>query len=218
MSKDQSCTAFVCACALVLVTDDLSGQERQDALDALLYSQTAASRKASQFSAAQTWAQITDRAMRVAGASLTDDQEMNFPLPVSGGVTLLEVAQQTMDCWMPAINLPGGQRLSDLKLEATPATLGLLRQHVVRDDKWIRFMFAVVSPGITIPKVVISFEYCGVIGADILQHRFTADDVVGDVCVSASKALLDREDYDFSRATVISLLGERRQEQVLALT
>lgn len=218
MSRDPSCSAFVCGCALVLVADDLSSQERQDALDALLYSQTAASRKVLELSAVESWAHANKMAMRVAGAVLADDREINVPLSASGAFTLLEIVQEINNSSEPPIKIPGGHWMSALKLEETSPTLDVLQKHVVHEGRWIRFMFAVFSPGITITTVVISFECSEIMGTNIFQHRFSADEVVGNISVSTSTALMDGDDYDFSRATVISLLGERRHEQIIALT
>ena len=64
----------------------------------------------------------------------------------------------------------------------------------------------------------ISFEVDEVIVGNLPAHRFRHEKVLGNVSISAFNALVEPEDYDLSRETVVSLLGARRQEQIVQLS
>ena len=211
---------FICAGAVILVADKLPEPDRHDGLDALLYSQTVASHKVPDFSEVEPWTHANKIAMRVMGAMLLDNPNVSLPVRMPGNFTLVELTQQILRPWLPAATAQAlDSRLEFLSGQASAALASeILQQHVLHQGSWIRFTFGFITQGLAITTVVISFEFDEVIVGSLLRHRFNTEKLLGNVSVDGYKALLDLEDYDLSRAKVVSLLGARRQEQIIALT
>jgi hypothetical protein len=209
--------ASICAGAVILMADELPESERYDGLDALLYSQTVASHKVPDLTEFESWAHADKMAMRVMGATLLDDPSVSLPVPLPGSFTLAELAQQVLRQWMPAATAEALytslELLSDQAV-TSPAN-EVLRKYALQQERWIRFKIGVLSQGIAMSVAVISFEIDEVVADNLLCHRFSTEKVPGNVSVTGYKALIDPEDYDLSRAKVISLLGSRRQEQII---
>jgi len=218
MSTGLGCKAFVCAGTLVLVSNELPDAQKTDVLNALLYAQTVADRKVADFSASTLWTQARNRAMSVTGALLLGEPEIHFPVSAPASFTLLSLAQQAMHRVNPDMAVIADGWLQRLRLEQTPAALQVLEKHVVKEEKWVRFLLTLVSAQASISTVVICFQAANLRDASVIQRRFSAQALIGNMSVSASKALLESEDYDFSRAAVLSLLGERCLEQIVGLT
>ncbi|WP_332765079.1 hypothetical protein [Pseudomonas koreensis] len=218
MSTGLDCNAFVCAGTLVLVANGLPDAQKTDVLNALLYAQTVADRNVADFSPIASWTQARNRAMSVTGALLLGEPEIHFPVPAPASFTLLTLAQQAMHRVNPDMAVITDGWLQGLRLEQTPAALQVLEKHVVKEEKWVRFLLTLVTAQASITTVVISFQATGLREAPVIQRRFSAGALIGNMSISASKALLESEDYDFSRAAVVSLLGERCREQIISLT
>ncbi|MHC8348549.1 hypothetical protein ACYZT7_03990 [Pseudomonas sp. RT4P38] len=210
---------FICAGAVILVADELPESDRHDGLDALLYSQTVASHKVPDFSEIEPWTHANKMAMRVTGAMLLGNPNVSLPVPMPGSFTLVGLMQQIPRQWMPVATANALD--TSLKLLSGQASAALasevLQQHVLHNGRWIRFTFGFITQGLAITTVVIAFEFDEVIVGNLLCHRFNTEKILGNVSVDGYKALLDPEDYDLSRAKVVSLLGARRQEQIIAL-
>lgn len=219
MNKDAGFKTYICAGALIWVADELSAADRLDSLDALLYCQTVAAHKTAQFSDKQAWAHANKMAIKVTGAMLVDNPNVSFPVSMPATFTLPELVQRIMRPVMPLTMVDSQDSGWQVPADQATAVLAseLLQTHVVYQERWIRFMFSIVSPGVTITTAMISFEYDENIVSAVLEQRFSTEKIVGDLFVDAYKAFTETEDYDFSRATIISLLGARRQEQVIAL-
>ncbi|MFG6204564.1 hypothetical protein [Pseudomonas retamae] len=218
MSTGLGCNAFVCAGTLVLVASELPDAQKTDVLNALLYAQTVADRNVADLSATSLWTQARNRAMSVTGALLLGEPEIHFPVPMPSSFNVLELAQQAMHRANPDMAVIADDWLQGLQLEQTPAALEVLEKHVVKQDKWVRFLLTLVSAQASITTVVICFQAVGLMDASAIERRFSGGAIAGNMSVSASKALLEPEDYDFSRAAVLSLLGERCLEQIIGLT
>lgn len=219
MHKTLGFKAFICAGAVILVADELSESDTQDSLDALLYSQAAATNKITDLTQVETWTRANKMAMRVTGAMLLDNPDANFPVSMPGRFSLLGLARQVLGEWIPETVASVMDSNVQLRLEQALAAPAIeeLQQHVVHQDKWVRFMFGVVCPDLTITVVLIAFAFDEPIVDNVLRHRFNSEKVLGNLYVDGYKALADPEDYDLSRATIISLLGERRHKQIIAL-
>lgn len=209
---------FVCAGAIVLVADEVSESNQCDSLDALLYSQTVAARKVADFSQVEAWCQANKMAMRITGALLLDNPAVSLPLATLGSFSLLGLAQQVIQKRMPSSALWGDSSFPSL-LDRASAALArdTLQEHVLHEQRWIRFMLSIISPGLNITTVMIAFEFDEPIADQVLEHRFNTEKILGNVSIDIYRALVDPEDYELSRKTIISLLGERRQEQIIAL-
>jgi hypothetical protein len=209
---------FVCAGAIVLVADEVSGADKCDSLDALLYSQTAAARKVADYSLGESWCHANKMAMRITGALLLDNPGVSLPPATPGHFSLLGLAQQVIHKRMPSSAIWGDSSFSSLLERATAALArDTLQKHVLHEQRWIRFMLAVISPELNITTVMIAFEFDEPIVDHVLEHRFSTEKVLGNVSIDIYRALADPDDYELSRQTIISLLGERRQEQIIAL-
>lgn len=211
---------FVCAGAVILVADELSDADRSDSLDALLYSQTVAAHKAADMHDADTWIHANKMAMRATGAMLSDNPTGNLPITVLENFTLLELTTRLLHLWVPATATCVRASTVELQLNQALATAAneQLQQHVLLGGKWIRFILGFVSAGTVITTITLSFEVADSVIDNVMQHRFSRESIAGDVFVEGYRALVDPEDYDFSRAKIISLLGERRQAQIIALS
>lgn len=211
---------FICAGAVILVAVELPESDRHDGLDALLYSQTIASHKVPDFSEIKPWTHANKMAMRVVGAMLLDNPNVSLPVPMPGKFTLVELMQQIPRQWMPAATAQALDSSLELLSDQASATLAseVLQKHVLHQGRWIRFTFGFITQGLVITTVVISFGFDEIIVGNLLRHRFNTEKILGNVSVDGYKALIDPEDYDLSRAKVISLLGARRQEQIIPLT
>ncbi|KAE9648927.1 hypothetical protein [Pseudomonas sp. PB106] len=211
---------FVCAGAVILVADELSDADRSDSLDALLYSQTVAAHKAADMRDADTWIHANKVAMRATGAMLSDNPSGNLPITVLENFTLLELTTRLLHLWVPATAPCVRASTVELQLNQALATAAneQLQQHVLLGGKWIRFILGFVSAGTVITTITLSFEVADSVIDNVMQHRFSRESIPGNVFVEGYRALVDPEDYDFSRAKIISLLGERRQEQIIALS
>lgn len=218
MSTGLGCNAFVCAGTLVLVANELPDAQKTDVLNALLYAQTVADRKVANFSAIASWNQARNRAMSVTGALLLGEPQIHFPVPAPASFTVLTLAQQAMHRVNPDMAVIADGWLQGLRLEQTPAALQVLEKHVVKEEKWVRFLLTLVSAQAGISTVVICFQAADLREAPVMQRRFSAEALIGNMSISASKVLLESEDYDFSRAAILSLLGERCLEQIVGLT
>jgi len=210
---------FICAGAVILVANDLSESNTRDILDALLYAQTAAANNVTDFSQTASWTNAHKIAMRVTGAMLLDDPDASLPAPMHDSFSLIELVQKVLRNWplgtaASVLDSTGQSRL-DLRF-STPA-IETLQQHVVHQGRWVRFMFSLISADLTITTVMIAFEFDEVMGGNVLQHRFNTEKVLGNLSVDGYRAQADPEDYEFSRATIISLLGELRNEHIIAL-
>lgn len=210
---------FVCAGAVILVADELSAADRSDSLDALLYAQTVAAHKVSDGRDVESWAHANNMALRATGALLLDNPGVNFSAPLPESFTVLELATRLLHSWIPATVTRVCASAIELQLKQVSAEVAnqSIQPHVLLEGNCIRFMLGVVSSGIAVSTVVVSFEVAEIVVDNVLYHRFNNKSIQGRVFVEGYKALIDPEDYGFSRAKVISLLGERRQEQIIAL-
>jgi hypothetical protein len=211
---------FVCAGAVILLADELSAADRSDSLDALLYAQTVASHKVSDVHDVESWAHANKVAMRAAGAMLLDNPGVSFPAPMPESFTLLELATGLLHHWIPATAARVCAAAIELQLKGVSAAIAkqIIQSHVLLEGKRIRFMLGFASPGTELSTVILSFEVGESVVDNVLHHRFNSKSGLGNVFVEGYRALIDPEDYVFSRAKVISLLGERRQEQIIALS
>ncbi|CAI8925382.1 hypothetical protein [Pseudomonas sp. IT-P395] len=211
---------FVCAGAIILLADELSTADRSDSLDALLYSQTVASHKVSDVSDVTAWTHANKMAMRATGALLLDNPGVSLPLPMPDSFTLLEFATRLLHHWIPATvtRVSASAIESQLKQVSVAVANESIQPHILSGGNCIRFMLGFASAGTTLSTVILSFESAESIVDNVLHHRFNSKSVQGNVFVEGYRALIDPEDYIFSRAKVISLLGERRQEQIIALS
>jgi hypothetical protein len=208
---------FVCAGAVVLVADELSAADRSDSLDALLYSQMVASHKVSDIRDVEAWAHANKMAMRATGAMLLDNPGVSFPAPMPESFTLLEFAIRLLHHWIPATATRVCASAIELQLRQVSAAIAI-QPHVLLEGNCIRFMLGFASSGTEVSTVILSFEVEDSVVDNVLHHRFNSKSVLGNLFVEGYRALIDPEDYDFSRAKVISILGERRQEQIIALS
>lgn len=211
---------FVCAGAVILVADELSESDSSDSLDALLYSQTVASRKVLDVRDVESWIHANKMALRTTGAMLLDNPGGNLPVPMPESFTLLEFATRFLHRWIPATvtHVSASAIELQLKQDTAAAARASIQSHVIREESCIRFILGVASSGIEVTAVILSFEVEDSIVGNVLHHRFNSKNIRGNVFVEGYRALIDPEDYVFSRAVAISLLGERRQEQIIALS
>ena len=209
---------FVCAGALVLVSKELSASDIDDSLDALLYSQTVASHKVPDAVEYEAWNDANKTALKVTGALFFDDPVISAPVTTPDTFTLLELTQELLQGWAPAVL--NQQVIANLtsQLESNGAALELLQRNTLQEGKSIRFMLGSVSAESTLTMVVISFAVKEPVPGNVLEQRFNAEQIVGNLAVDCYKALIDADDYCFSRARIIALLGERREKQIIALT
>ncbi|MHC8289183.1 hypothetical protein ACYZUD_20700 [Pseudomonas sp. XS1P51] len=219
MSAASNYATYICAGTVILVANELSESHSQDGLDSLLYSQTVASRKFPDFAQSDLWINASRIAMKTLGGILFSEPNISLPVPASGAFTLGEMAQQVLR----QLVSPTAEQslktslvaLSQCAPDSPESTL--LHEHMVQNQRRVQFKFGVMSPGVAVAVAAISFEFDEVVAGNLFSHRFSHEKVIGNVLVGGYKALVESEDYDLSRATVISLLGTRRQEQIIKL-
>ncbi|MBV6826158.1 hypothetical protein [Pseudomonas sp. PD9R] len=214
MSKGLNYETFICSGALMLVADELSAPERQDGLDALLYAQTVASHQFPNADEHDSWVHANKMAMRTLGGMLFSDPYVSLPVPLPGSFDLSELAQQVLRQWLPAA---GVKFLNTCLQRLSSPAKDVLRKHALQQDRQVRFQFGVMSAGTTLTVATIAFAYDEAIVGDLSAYRFLPEKVLANVSVSGYRVNLEPEDYDLSRATVISLLGNRRQERIIQL-
>ncbi|MHB2245860.1 hypothetical protein ACX64O_03155 [Pseudomonas fitomaticsae] len=219
MNKGIGFKTFICAGTVVLVADELLESDRCDGLDALLYAQLVASHKCPDFAQVDPWSQANKIALRVTGAMLLDNPQASLPVPMPGSFSLAELTRRILHQWVPAAT----DEVLDLTLDSllckaspTPA-MEVLFENALHKSRWVRFGFSLLSGSLGVSTVFIAFEVDEVIEGNLLCHRFNTANVRGNVSIDGYKALIDPEDYVFSRDKVIALLGERRQEQIIEL-
>lgn len=210
----------LCAGAVVLVSNKLSSADRQDGLEALLYSQTVASRKFPEFDQFEAWTGASRSAMQTLGGVLLSEPDISYPACDRGSFTLGDLAQETLG---QLVSVDAGRSLEAcLKaLSLRPqedAANELLQAFTVQNGKRVLFRFGAISPGVSIVFAALSFEYDEHFVGHVLNHRFSHDKVVGNLSIAGFKAMVEPEDYDLSRETIRSLLGASRLEQVIGLT
>lgn len=213
-------TTYICAGTVILVSNELSESDRQDGLDSLLYCQTVASHKFPDFAEFKPWIDASRMAVKTLGGTLFSEPDFSLPVPVSGSFTLGELAQQAVRHLVSTAaeqSLKASLEALALRAVALPEST-MLHEQIVQNQKRVQFKFGVMSPGVSMAVAAISFEFDDVVSGTILGHRFSHERVIGNVSTGGYKALVESEDYDLSRATVISLLGTRRQEQIIKLT
>ncbi|MDI2142865.1 MULTISPECIES: hypothetical protein [unclassified Pseudomonas] len=219
MNTDVGVKTFICAGTVVLVADELLESDRCDGLDALLYAQLVASHKCPDLTQVDSWNQANKTALRVTGAMLLDNPHASLPVPMPGSFTLAELIRRIFHQWVPAAtDEVVGSSLTLLSMQASSGhAMEVLLQHSLHEGKWVRFGFSLLSRDLSVSTVFIAFEVDEVIEGNLLCHRFNTANVLGNVSIDGYKALFDPEDYVFSRDKVIALLGDRRQEQIIAL-
>lgn len=220
MSSGLNYTTFICAGAVILVADELSTSDRQDGLDALLYAQTVATRKVPDFEEFESWAYANKMAVRTLGGMLFNDPHISLPAPLYGRFTLGDLALLVLHQWLPAAAVKAmGDSLANLAQQAPDSVaIRLLRAHALQQETRVQIKFGVLSNDLCIDVAAIAFEYDEAIVGHLLGHHFSHEKVPGNVSISALKAHLESDDYELSRATVISLLGARRLEQIVQLS
>jgi hypothetical protein len=220
MGSGMNYSTFICAGTVVLVADELSMSDRQDGLDALLYAQTVATRKVPDFAEFESWAYANKMAVRTLGGMLLNDSHISLPALLYGSFALEDLALLVLRQWLPAAAIKAMEdNLSTLAQQASDTVASdLLRTHALQQETRVQFKFGVMSDDLSIDVAAIAFEYDEAIAGHLLSHRFSHEKVLGNVSICALKAQLESEDYELSRATVISLLGARRQEQIIQLS
>lgn len=211
---------YLCAGAVVLVANKLSDADRQDGLDALLYSQTVASRKCPDFAEFEPWITASRSAMKTLGGMLLSEPGNSYPAYDQGSFKLGDLAQATLGQLM-SVDAERSLKTCLTALSLRPledAASALVQASTVQNHKRVLFRFGVISPGVSIVFAALSFEYDDDFEGHVLNHRFRYEKVVGNLSIAGFKALVEPEDYDFSRETIRSLLGASRLEQVIGLT
>lgn len=212
--------SYLCAGAVVLVANKLSAPERQDGLDSLLYSQTVASRKFPDFAEFYPWISASRTAMKTLGGMLFSEPDNSYPASDTGSFTLGDLAQETLG-QLVSVDAEHSLKTSLEALSLRPLDSpesALLQAYTVQNQKRVQFKFGVISPGVSIIFAALSFEYNHKVMGNVLNHRFSHEQVVGNLSIAGFKALVEPEDYDLSRETISSLLGASRVEQVIKLT
>jgi hypothetical protein len=219
MNTGLNFTTYICAGSLILLADELSGPDRQDGLDALLYAHTVASHKSPDFRTIDDWTHANKMAVRTLGGALYSDTDVSIPTPLNQSFTLSELLQRVVWKMVPSAAsralVASLERLS--RQDPSSAPNELLRRHALQQERWIRLQVGVISAGSRIDVFTMAFEYGEPVAGSLAAQRFSREKVNANLTVSGYQALVEREDYDMSRATVISLLQSRRQEQVIEL-
>ncbi len=210
---------YICAGAVVLVSEKLSVSETQDGLDALLYCQAVASGKVPEFANFERWMNANAGAVRTLGGLVLSEPCIDVPPPRSGRFSLSEMIAPVLS----QLALTSTEALQ-VSLRALSLHASALLQSEVLDtptaqtQQTVRLKYAVISPGVSIAAVVICFRFDEKFTGPVLSYRFAAENVIGNVSIRGYRALMETEDYDLSRETVISLLGCQRQERIIRLT
>ena len=220
MSDVLNYASYLCAGAVILVANELSASDRQDGLDSLLYAQTVASHKFADSADFQSWINASRMAMKTLGGTLFSEPSISFPAPAAGSFTLVDLAQQAMS---QLVSPAAGQALkAKLEVLSQRASVfpesALLHTLAVQKERWALFKFGVMSAGVRTGFGALSFEFDDSVVGNILNHRFSHEKVIGNVAIGGYKAMVEREDFDLSRATIISLLGARREQQIIKLS
>lgn len=219
MNTGLKFTTCICAGSLILVADELTGPDRQDGLDALLYAHTVASHKFPDFRTIDDWTQANKMAVRTLGATLFSDTHVSIPVSLPDSFTLSELLPRVAGQIVPSAAsrslVASLERLSCQDPASAPNEL--MRRHALQQERWIRLQVGVMSAGTRMSVFTMAFEYGEPVAGNLAAQRFSRQKVNANLTVSGYQALVEQEDYDLSRATVISLLGSRRQEQVIEL-
>ena len=219
MNTGLNYRTYICAGSMILVADEVSGADRQDGLDALLYAQTVASLKCLDVSAFDDWVHANKMAIRTLGGALYSDTHIISPAGLLGSFTLSELMPRIVGQQVPAAALrsliASLERLS--RQDPASPSNELLRRHSVQQDRWIRLQVGVMSAGTRMTVFTIAFESGEPVTDSLATQRFIHEKTNTNLSVSGYQALVEREDYDLSRATIISLLESRRLEQIVEL-
>ncbi|VVN13379.1 hypothetical protein PS662_03969 [Pseudomonas fluorescens] len=158
--------------------------------------------------------------MKTLGGMLLSEPGNSYPVSDRGSFTLADLAQETLG---KLVSLDAQQSLKTSlnALSRRPfdhPESALLHAFTVQDQKRVRFKFGVISPGVSITFAALSFEYDDHFVGSVLSHRFRHETVLGNLSIAGFKAVVEPEDYEYSRETIRSLLGASRVEQVIKLT
>ncbi|WP_419712225.1 hypothetical protein [Pseudomonas sp. NFX224] len=219
MSTELNYSTYVCAGCMIVVAKELSEADTQDGLDALLYAHTVASLKNSDDSTVADWAYANKMAVRTLGGTLYSDSHVTIPATLPDSFTLRELLPQIVGQAVPAGALrsltASLERLS--RQDTASAPNELLRTHALQHERCIRLQVGVMSEGTHLIVLTIAFENGEPVTKSLATQRFSLEKANANLTVSSYQALVEREDYDLSRATIISLLEHRRQEQIVTL-
>lgn len=210
---------YICAGAVVLVSEKLSVSETQDGLDALLYCQAVASGKVPEFANFERWMNANAGAVRTLGGLVLSEPCIDVPPPRSGRFSLSEMIAPVLSQLALTSTEALQVSLRALSLHASALLQSeLLDTPTAQTQQTVRLKCAVISPGVSIAAVVICFRFDEKFTGPVLSYRFAAENVIGNVSIRGYRALMETEDYDLSRETVVSLLGCQRQERIIRLT
>ncbi|MDR9752246.1 hypothetical protein RG836_12370 [Pseudomonas sp. SZMC_28357] len=210
-------STWLVAGAVVLVSDALSATEQQDALDALLYSRAVASLKHPDFADQALWAEAYKRAMRIVGGLPLDDAHVDIPNELPQGFTLSQLLMPIVACSaLKPVHDAVQRSLQALsRYAAETSEMRLFREHLTVGKTGVRLHIAVVDRGLLIRSLWICFASDEVIAAAPLEQCFSQRLVADQIALYQHNVVIEEDDYVQSRDTVSSLLGGRRQLQLL---
>jgi hypothetical protein len=210
-------STWLVAGAVVLVSDALSVAERQDALDAFLYSRVVASLKHPDFADQALWAGAYKRAMRIVGGLPLDDAHVDIPNELPQGFTLSQLLLPIVACsaLRPVLDTVQRSLQALSRYDAETNEMRLFREHLTAGKAGFRLHIAVVDRGLLIRSLWVCFASDEEIAASPLEQCFNQRLVADQIALYQHNVVIEEDDYEQSRDTVVALLGERRQLQLL---
>ncbi|RON58427.1 hypothetical protein [Pseudomonas frederiksbergensis] len=222
---------YVSGGSVLVLSPVLGSSQRDDVTASTLYMQLASTNKHPEFKDFDLWCEVYSILLRRLHFNVLGTAGDVYTLGREGHVSVASVIDNALERFFSreqiALIHPALQSLSTGASNCT--SLQVLTRHAVEpvigtsestDSQGltrIRLQVGLVDETATLKMLRISFAVAEPLSSNFMSQQFMADRIRGSVHLSCFQAQLTDEYEDFSRSTVLSILGTRREDEIVEL-
>lgn len=222
-------SAFINAGAVVLLSPDMTEQERQDVLHSTLFAQLVADKKYPHPDNADKWYESYQGVLKDNWLQKVTAWQ-NFTIAENSSFTVADWVRSQWEQSVPQdLSVPAMRALDSVaRLSGDSAAIELLRKNVLKVNEGdsletisgckVRLLVVLAQRGPTLNSVYLEFESAGDIAANPLRQLFSSDNVKSDVVLKRWQADLSNALYRPVRERIIKKLGDKAAQNILAVS
>jgi hypothetical protein len=223
--------SYVSGGSILVLSPMLERSQRDDFTTSTLYMQLASTNKHPDFKDFDSWGEVYSLLLRRLHFNVLGAVGEVYTLGGEGHVSVAGVINNALERFFSLEQIALlNPALQSLCADASSSTsLQILTRHAVepviessestdsQGQTRIRLQVGLVDETATLKMLRISFAVTEPLNSNFMSQQFMAEGIIGSVQLSCFQAQLSDEYEDFSRSTVLSILGTRRTDEIVEL-
>lgn len=223
--------SYVSGGSVLVLSPMLERSQRDDFTASTLYMQLASTHKHPEFKDFDSWCEVYSLLLRRLHFNVLGTAGDVYTLGREGHVSVASVIDNALErCFSreqialinPALQslsagTSSGTSLQVLTRHAVEPVIGTSESTDSQGLTRIRLQVGLVDEAATLKMLRISFAVAEPLNSNFMSQQFMADRINGSVHLLCFQAQLSDEYEDFSRSTVLSILGTRREDEIVEL-